>query len=241
MLVERKPSGVLILEPQALLRDALVSLLSAAGFVTRAEADLSPASIDSVMRAYQPDVVLLAVDPAVDASIELLHQLPLIAASWRTVVLTVAEHEMMHAHAIELGAMGVVTRDQSGDVLIKAINKVYAGELWLDRTHTAAVVSRLARGRTAEDNPDRTKVETLTRREREIVNLVAEGLTNRQLADRLFISEATVRNHLTSILAKLELSDRFQLAVFAFRRGLVPCPQTSAMLRMSAEWKKRNS
>lgn len=238
MAVEPKPTDVVIVEPQALLRDALVSLLSGAGFVTHGEAGLSPESVESVLRAHHPDVVLLAVDPAVEASVELLHQLAVIASRWRTVVLTVSSHEMLHARAIELGARGVVTRDQPGEVLIKAINKVYAGELWLDRAHTAAVVSRLARGRSAEDDPDRAKVETLTRREREIVDLVAEGLKNRQIAERLFISEATVRNHLTSILDKLDLSDRFQLAVFAFRRGLVPFPQTSAMLRMCEEWKK---
>lgn len=238
MAIEPRPSGVVIVEPQNLLRDALVALLSAAGLVPHGEAALPAENVDAAMRAYQPDVVLLAVDPAVDASLGLLHHLPVIASRWRTVVLTVPNDEMMHARAIELGAMGVITRDQPGEVLIKAIHKVYAGELWLDRAHTAAVVRGLARGRSAEDDPERAKIETLTRREREIVDLVAEGLKNRQIAERLFISEATVRNHLTSILDKLDLSDRFQLAVFAFRRGLVPLPHTSAMLRMCAEWKK---
>ena len=71
------------------------------------------------------------------------------------------------------------------------------------------------------------------------VALVADGLTNKQIADRLFISHATARNHLTSILGKLNLPDRFQLAVYAFRRGLVLCPQTGARLRMSATMKGR--
>jgi DNA-binding NarL/FixJ family response regulator len=63
-------------------------------------------------------------------------------------------------------------------------------------------------------------------------------LKNKQIADRLSISEATVRNHLTSVLDKLDLNDRFELAVYAFRHGLVACPQTPAMLRMRDEWTK---
>ena len=75
---------------------------------------------------------------------------------------------------------------------------------------------------------------SLTPRERQIVALVTEGLTNKDIAERLFISEATARNHLTSILDKLDLTDRFQLTVYAFRRGLVLCPQTPAMVRLAA-------
>lgn len=79
------------------------------------------------------------------------------------------------------------------------------------------------------------KVESLTPRERQILMLVTEGLTNREIAERLFISEATARNHLTSILDKLDVTDRFQLTVYALRHGLVLCPQTPAMLRMAAK------
>lgn len=235
---EIRPNGVVIVEAQTLLRDALVSLLTAAGFEAHAEAGVTAENVDAVMNTYHPDVVVLDVDPTVDSSAELLEQLPLVASRWRTVVLTASDQGAMHARAVELGAMGVVTRDQPGEVLVKAINKVFAGELWLDRAHTAAVVNRFQRSRGVDDDPDRAKVALLTRREREIVNLVAEGLKNRQIAERLLISEATVRNHLTSILDKLDLSDRFQLAVFSFRRGLVQCPQTPAMMRMSAEWKR---
>ena len=82
----------------------------------------------------------------------------------------------------------------------------------------------LVKGREPKDR-ELVKIESLTRREREIVALVTEGLRNKQIAERLFISEATVRNHLTSILDKLELGDRFDLAVYAFRRGMVSYPQ----------------
>src|SRR5206468_9289203 len=89
---------------------------------------------------------------------------------------------------------------------------------------TASLVNRLTRNRTEED-PDAAKIGSLTAREREIVTLVTEGLKNKDVAVRLSISEATARNHLTSILDKLALSNRFQLAVYAFRKGLVSYPQ----------------
>lgn len=230
---------VVIVEPQALIRDALTALLQNAGFVTVTDTGGADHLLEPTISPHQPDVVLLSVDPANGVGASIFHQLPTLTERWRTLVLTVTEDVAMHARAIELGAMGIVTRDQPGEVLIKAIRKVDAGELWLDRTRTAGVISRLARGRNArEDDPDRSKVAALTRREREIVDLVSEGLKNKQIADRLSISEATVRNHLTSVLDKLDLHDRFELAVFAFRHGLVACPQTPAMLRMCADWKK---
>ena len=238
MFDEGVRTSVVIVEPQALWRDALQCLLNAAGFAVYSEKGLPSTELEAALNTHRPDVIVLAVDPAVEASIELLRQLPTIAESWRTLVLTVADQAAMHAEVIELGAMGVVTRDQPGDVLVKAIKKVGAGELWLDRARAAAVITRLARGRVMPDDPERTKIDALTKREREIVHLVSEGLRNRDIADRLCISEATVRNHLTSVLDKLDLHDRFQLAVFAFRKGLVSCPQMPAMLRISAEWKR---
>ncbi len=99
----------------------------------------------------------------------------------------------------------------------------HGGEVWLDRTITARVFAGIAQRRFARD-AEAEKIASLTRREHEIITLVGEGLKNAAVAERLFVSEATVRNHLTSILSKLELTDRFELAVYAFRHGLVRYP-----------------
>jgi len=238
MTAESKTIAVVLVEPHTLFRDALLCLLNSAGLSVVANG-VSP-KLDDSIRAHDPDVVIVGIDPNVEASVDILHELPILAEHFRTLVLTLSSDTNMQAHAIELGAMGVVTMDQPGELLIKAIRKVDAGELWLDRTTAAGVISRLARGRGTE-NPDRARIDTLTRREREIVILVAEGMKNRPIADRLFISEATVRNHLTSILDKLDLGNRFELAVYAFRRGLVSCPQTSAMLRLASDSKRNSS
>jgi two-component system nitrate/nitrite response regulator NarL len=220
---------VLIVEPLVLLRDALTCLLqSVDGMVVVGQAD-GASGLMPVVDATQPDVVLLAIDGTGDVGSALLEELPRLTERAPVVVLSADPDPGLHARAIELGAFGLVMKTQSAQVLVKAIQKVHAGELWLDRAHMARVVKCLTRRR-PEPEPEASRIASLTTRERQIVELVAEGLRNKDIGERLFISESTARNHLTSILDKLDLADRFQLAVYAFRRGLVLCPPAAPLL-----------
>lgn len=208
-----------VVDSQHLLREALGALLNG---IEGIDVILSVGAAPDILPALEKapvDVMLFHVDAAAPASVALLQELPRVVEHTRAIVLACSTSMAEYAKTVELGAMGVVSCDEAGAVLLKAIRKVHAGELWLDRAQTAGVITRLARGYTHRD-PDTIKIESLTARQREIVSLVAEGLTNKQLAERLFITEATARNHMTAILDKLELSDRFQLAVYAFRHGL---------------------
>ncbi len=127
--------------------------------------------------------------------------------------------------AVRAGARGIVIKDQAVDILIKAIQKVHEGELWLNRKMTAKLVDDLSRPNAGTHrDPDAAKIATLTAREKEIIAIACQGLRNREVAKRLFISEVTVRHHLTSIYSKLGLTDRFELALYAFRRGLAEPP-----------------
>lgn len=166
---------------------------------------------------------VIVVDPdCEEISLRAVSALAAVCES-RILVFTSATDPRVCTRAIELGAAGIVSKDAAASVVVRAVLKVHAGELWLDRAKTAAVLSRAMRkGR----DPESAKIDSLTRREREIVALVGEGLRNSGIAERLFISEATVRNHLTSILSKLELADRFDLAVYAFRHELIPSLDT---------------
>lgn len=139
------------------------------------------------------------------------------AGSCRLLVLTAASDARLHKRAFELGAVGVVQKDEPTETLVRAIVKVHAGELWLDNGKAANLLRAILRPRDPED----AKIQMLTRREREVITFVGRGLKNAAIAERLFISAATVRNHLTSILSKLELTNRFELAVYSFRKGLV--------------------
>jgi two-component system, NarL family, nitrate/nitrite response regulator NarL len=110
-------------------------------------------------------------------------------------------------------------------VLLQAIVKVHAGEAWLERTLVADVLGEITRGGLIQPTgPEAVKISTLTLREREVINLVGQGLKSRQIAAHLCIAEATLRRHLTSIFAKLKVVDRLELVIYAYRHGLSSCP-----------------
>jgi DNA-binding NarL/FixJ family response regulator len=114
-----------------------------------------------------------------------------------------------------------VLKEKCVQDLVTAIHQINNGQVWLDSSIMTGLVAEVQHKR----DPETEKIDALTAREREIVNLVCEGLKNKEIADRLSISEATVRNHLTSVLNKLELSDRFELALYFYRHGLARPPQ----------------
>jgi DNA-binding NarL/FixJ family response regulator len=135
----------------------------------------------------------------------------------RLLVFTSVTDPKVHRRAFELGAFGVVLKDQNADTLLRAIRTLHAGEAWLERVQAANLLNAIRRRR----DPEEIKIESLTKREHEVIKLVGHGYNSAAISSRLFISEATVRNHLTSILGKLGLSNRFELAVYAFRHRLV--------------------
>jgi two-component system nitrate/nitrite response regulator NarL len=130
-----------------------------------------------------------------------------------------------HRRAVRLGAIGLVRKEQASEVLLKAITKVHAGEVWLERTLVADVLGEITRGGLVQPaDSEAVKIATLTPREREVITLVGRGLKNRQIAAHLRITEATVRHQLTSTYAKLNVVDRLELVIYAYRHGLCRCP-----------------
>ena len=213
--------GVLLVGDLVLVRAALGQLLASRGFDVVGEAARLDEAV-SLAAERQPGVILLDLDSEIDpvALVEDLLSVP----GNRVIGLTDRARAVEHARLLEIGAVGLVFKNDAPEILEKAITKVHAGEVWLDRASTAELLGRMARRRRADD-VEGAKIDALTKREHEVIALVGEGLKNAAIAERLFISEATVRNHLTSIFDKLDLSDRFELAVYAFRHGLVQPPQ----------------
>jgi two-component system nitrate/nitrite response regulator NarL len=221
----KQPIRVMIVCQQRILRAGLCSLIgSSPGLTVVAEASL-PLEAIRLASLEQPDVVLLDLTKQSDQDLNGFRALFEAAKSSKLVVLAdPQDHELPHL-AVRLGATGVVLKDRPPEILIKAIEKVHAGEAWIDRLTVANVLTELYRGngvkvatQTEED------IETLTQREREVVSLVALGLRNKQIADRLFISDITVRHHLTSTFSKLGVSDRFELMIYAYRHRLADLP-----------------
>jgi len=116
-------------------------------------------------------------------------------------------------------------KQQAADLLLKAIKKVHAGEVWIDRSMMSSVLSDVRSERHEETDPEAPKIASLTPREREVIALVSEGLKNKLIGERLFISETTVTHHLSSIFSKLDVSDRLELIIYAFRHGLAKIPK----------------
>jgi DNA-binding NarL/FixJ family response regulator len=127
---------------------------------------------------------------------------------------TAAKHDLVRA-----GAMGCVTKDQTADDLARAVERVGSGGVWFDRSTLADVVAGIQSGEAAAQG-----AAPLTTRETEIVESVAEGLKNKQIARRLFISEVTVRHHLTSIYSKVGVGNRQKLMLYAFEHGIARPP-----------------
>jgi DNA-binding NarL/FixJ family response regulator len=208
---------VLLIGPHTIVRAALASLIGGHSRM-RVVADAALAMAGVLVEEHRPDVLIVMIN---DGWQEALDQLPtLLQVSPRTAVLllTSAHANRAEQRAIALGVRGVLLLEEPTAVLLNAIEKVHAGELWRDRSRADGLVQQVTRAHT---DPVQAKIASLTRRELEILRLIGEGLRSAQIADRLFISQATVKNHVTSILAKLELSDSFDIAVFAYRHGLV--------------------
>jgi len=219
-----KPMRIAIVEDHTLAREGLRMLIeSQADMEIAAEAGTVEEALAAVRGGEKPDVVLLDLDLGGINIVERIPEILEASEDTRVLVLTGIRDPELHLRALRLGALGLVLKDQAGQTVLKAIRKVHAGEAWIDRSMTANLLVDVS---TAEAKRAReaAKIATLSHREREIVAVLCEGLSNRQIAEKLFISESTVRNHMTSILSKLELLDRFELAIYCFRHGVAKMP-----------------
>lgn len=172
------------------------------------------------IRRDSPDVVVVALE----SEEELEHLATLQAeCSAKLLVVTGSQEIALLDKAVLAGARGVVRTSDPPAALIKAIEKVDAGELWIDRSATSRIFMEMARQKAAEGNdPEKTKIATLTTRERQTIAAVAGDASApaKVIASRLCISEHTLRNHLTSIYSKLELTSRLDLYAYATRHRL---------------------
>ncbi|MFF0909604.1 response regulator [Microbacterium enclense] len=171
-----------------------------------------------VVRTTRPDVVLMDVRmPVMDglaATAEILRQ----PEPPRVVVLTTFDLDEAAARAIQQGASGFLLKDSEPESLLSAVRTVHAGSAVIAASATRELFAHIADAGTARPVPPTWN--DLTEREREIFALAAQGLSNSEIAEREFLSEATVKTHISRVLTKLSLRDRVQLVVFAYEHGL---------------------
>lgn len=168
---------------------------------------------------YTPDVVLLDINMPKMNGIEVLRRFKDLGVKSKVIMLTIHEDKEYLFETMKIGANGYVLKDSDSDSLIKAIKGVNNGETYIQPSISSLLVEDMDR-KDNESNKELLKIKSLTKREYEVLTLIAEGLSNRSIADKLYISEKTVKNHVSSILKKLEVNDRIQAAIFAFKTNI---------------------
>src|SRR6185437_464727 len=216
---------VLIADDHPIIRDGLRKLLSSeADLEVVGEASNGNEVIEQVER-LDPDVVLLDLRMPEMDGIATLKALQQVNKKAKVLILTASEDKTEFVQAMKFGCSGIVLKHTPPDLIVKSIRKVHAGEIWLDSHTTAAVIRQFASPQPEQSTAIRGVAKNrerspLSQREREIVQLVAQGYKNKEMAEKMFISEQTVKNHLHNIFDKLGVSDRLELALYAIHKGL---------------------
>ena len=176
----------------------------------------------ALLETISPDIIVIDLDLNGESGVNVIPTL-LSKSSAVVLVLTGTRDLLLHDAAIIAGARGVVDKGDTAGTILRAITKVHQGEVWIDRSATNRIFNEFSRQKnTVIENPEQLKIATLTRKERLTAAEISNDATanTKTIAARLFISENTLRNHLTSIYAKLELSSRLELFVYSKKHGI---------------------
>lgn len=214
---------VLIADDHPIMREALKHLLTLEPDIDVVGEAADGREVLNKVAELKPDVLLLDLRMPYLDGLGTLERMQQMGSPTRVLILTASEDKAEYVSAMKLGCAGIVLKQAPPDLILKSIRKVYGGEIWLDSQTTAAIMRQFsnptepstpslgAKGR--ERSP-------LSAREREIVGLVSQGYKNKEMAEKMFISEQTVKNHLHNIFDKLGVSDRLELALYAIHSGI---------------------
>ncbi len=224
--LEKAKIRIAIADDHPIVRDGIRKLLSLEDDLEIVGEAGDGREILQLIQEQDPDILLLDLRMPNMDGLAVMQTLQNANLRTKVIVLTASEDKNEFVQAMKLGCSGIVLKQTSPDLIVKSIRKVNAGEIWLDSHTTAAVMRQFASpadmisasnspagGKTRERSP-------LSQREREIVALVAQGYKNKEMAEKMFISEQTVKNHLHNIFDKLGVSDRLELALYAIHKGL---------------------
>ena len=216
---------VLLIDDHVVMRVGLRLVIESQPGLTVVGEAANRADALQIAAREQPDIILLDLDLGDEKGIDLLPDLLSAAKGARVIVLTGLRDPEEYRRAVRLGAMGLVLKEQAFGVLAQAIRQVHASEAWLDPALVATVLAEAARTRGRETGAEANRIAALTERERAVIALICEGLRNKQIAERLFISQTTVVHHLTSIFNKLGVTNRLELVTYAYSHGLAQPPR----------------
>lgn len=227
-MTEQKPVGVVIVDDQDLIRTGFAMILASdPDMEVLADAADGAAGVaavrDLVNRGSVPQVVLMDVRmPGMDG-IEATRRIVEESPETRVLVLTTFDLDDYAIEAIDAGASGFLLKDARADELLRAVQAVAAGDSVMAPSVTMRLMERIRGGESRGEGASEADPESilvLTEREREVFHAIAEGLSNAEIGERLFLSESTVKTHVGRVLAKLGLRDRVHVVILAYENGL---------------------
>ena len=212
----------LVVDDHSLFRDGIISLLEAAGFDVVGDVDNGMKAIEETLR-LKPDLVLLDINMPEMDGLETLKKLRAQSPETTVVMLTASESEQDLLDAIQAGASGYLYKNLNSEEFISGLRRLEHDEPAITLKTASKLMSGLAQPASLVNNqqPEHS-VSQLTAKELELLPFICDGLSNREIGERLFVSENTVKYHIKNILQKLNLKTRAEIAVYAVKNDLMP-------------------
>ena len=207
---------VMLVDDHALIREGIKQLLEFDGSIDVIEQASDGAECLEKLQHVQPDILLLDINMPNVNGIEVLEEIKKKNIPVKVLMLTVHSEAEYLVQAVDIGANGYILKDSGSEELKKAIQSVMDGDSYIQPSLIPSLNSRLV-----NRDIDKEKIAALTKREMEILTQIAGGMFNKEIAMNLNISERTVKNHISNIFKKIDVSDRTQAAVFAIRNNLI--------------------
>jgi len=214
-----KSIRILVIDDHVLYRESLVAVLNKEKDLEVVGQASTVEEIKTRLAESKPDVVLCEVNLPGQNGLDLLREVPALSPATRIIVLSDGEIANDVVDVMRGGARGFLDKLSPVELFLKCIRKVHTGEIWLNGRLTEAVLHAFGAHQPLSKLDGKAE---LSRREMEVISLVVQGYKNRDIGQKLFISEKTVKNHLSAIFNKLGVADRLELTLYAFERRLFP-------------------
>lgn len=209
------PIKIMIVDDHSMIREGLKQLLELEGDITVIGEAGDGLECIKLLEKIEPDVMLLDINMPNMNGLQVLEQLKRDKKKVKVLILTIHNEIEYLFKAVDIGVNGYVLKDSDSAVLKEAITEINNGETYIQPSLTPLLKEKMNRPRRSiRDN-------VLTKRELQVLELLGEGLYNKEIAERLYISEKTVKNHVSSIFKKINVTDRTQAVVYAIRNNII--------------------
>lgn len=209
---------VLIADDHSMVRQGIKQILELENDITVVALAANGVEAIKLTREFKPDVILMDINMPGMNGLQAIKELKDEKVSSRIIVLTIHQDREYLFKTLQMGAEGYVLKDAEPSLLIEAIRSVFRGQSFIQPNMTKELVKEF--NRVTLHEKDKNDENSLTSREVEVLELIAEGMINKEIAKQLYISEKTVKNHVSNIFKKLNVSDRTQAAIYAFKHNL---------------------